>query len=155
MLSAIHLRRQGTAVLAVWMTVLGLGVSICHAHAAGSIPHVHGYGWNQSTCLSSPAGHSEGPLEPHRHFVLLGIEFPGDECPDCAVASSGTPHASSAVSSGGDLPECQTADIFLGHTPAMVFVGLVTPSRTSSTPPVPAAPLSAFARRDVSGVLRS
>jgi len=141
-------------MLAVWMTVLGLGVSLSHSHAAGGIPHLHGYGLNRSTSFTTPAGRSEGPPEPHRHFVLFGIEFPGDSCTDPPVVDSGVTQVDSAIGSDCDLPEYQAADIVLDCVPAVVFVGSVTPPRFSSAPPLSSAPLSAFARRDLAGVLR-
>ncbi len=142
-------------MLAVWMTVLGLGASLSHAHVAGGIPHLHGYGWNQPTNLTVPASSSGGPREQHRHFILFGIELSGDSCPDASVVDSVTNHVSSAIGSDCDLPEYQTAQIFLDRVPTMVFVSTVTAPHLSSAPPVSSVPLSAFARRDLAGVLRS
>jgi len=142
-------------MLAVWMTVLGLGVSLSHAHAAGGVPHQHGYGWNRPTSLTTPADHSEGPLEPHRHLILFGVEFPGDSCPNCAVVDSGATHAESAIGSDCESPEYQTVHMLLDCIPATVFAGSATAPRFSPRPPVSSAPLSAFAQRDLAGVLRS
>lgn len=142
-------------MLAVWMTVLGLGVSLTHSHVAGGTPHLHGYGWNRPTSLTAPLGTSEGPLEPHRHLVLFGIELPGESCPSSPVVDSGVTHAVSAIGADCEWPEFQPVDIHQDCVAGTVYFGSVTPPRFSSKPPVSSAPLSAFARRDLAGVLRA
>lgn len=72
-------RRFYTALLTFWVTAVSLGVSVSHVHAGGATRHVHGLAFNISGVPCVPA---DGPGELHRHLILFGLEFPGEECPD-------------------------------------------------------------------------
>lgn len=140
-------RRSVAAGLAVWMTVVGFGVSVSHAHPAAGSSHVHGFGWN-GTSEPSPA---DGPAHPHRHLILLGVELPGEFAPDKGPTDRG---CEAAVGTACDAPESPAAAPDLS---AAGVVELRAPTREPAAAVVAtAAPtLSAFARHVTPGVLRS
>lgn len=148
-------RRAVTTLLTVWMTAVSLGVWVRHAHADSAAPHVHGWGWCPAGCPTArpPEGAEPGPV--HRHLVFCGLE-----CPNDPPADGETPAPADGVSvidHPCERPE--PADLFDLKT----ALSAPLPLHPASDPPLagsdrPASahlPLSAFARRLVSGVLRS
>ncbi len=124
-------------------------MSCTHSHAAGGTPHTHGC-WCLPAGPLTPDDHDDGSPEPHRHFVLFGVEFPGDAVPDAAPAGPGVGHVGPAGGPDCDRPHPHPTDCLAGPSPAVL-----TAAAAASPPPVPSAPPSAFARRAVTGVLRS
>lgn len=80
MIDAIYrVRRALNGLLAAWMALLGLGVSVTHCHAAGSCPHTHGMGW---LGLPDESDDDSQPGLPHRHLLIFGVELPSESAPD-------------------------------------------------------------------------
>lgn len=141
-------------LFACWLAVVLTGTVVDHRHAAAP-GHAHGYGW---AAVSDSSPHDDAPL-PHRHFVLLGVEF--DAVP--ADTTQGEP-ADGTRPAAGELgsAECGSprADLTPDADPGALFDG-PTDFTTAGTSTVPASvtpflpppcPLVSHAR---SGVLRS
>jgi len=138
------------------MTVLSVGVTLSHAHAAGDRPHQHGFGWNHLLPGVANVDCDAGPLELHRHLVLLGIELPGSSTPDASIRTVGLVQTSSAVSSDCDRPEYPPDDCtHLGLSSRSGWLAPQPDFDRGFSSPVTYPPLSAVARQAMSGVLRS
>lgn len=149
-------RRSISALLAVWMTVIGLGVSVTHAHAAGSPRHVHGRGLSLISCPVEPLSGSNESGERHRHLFLLGFEFPNESTPDAVPTDSCVTEP--VIGQTCDSPIPEVFDPFVLDFPAPGFYLIVSPvcSAQAVQPRLdPPVTLSVFARRLLSGVLRS
>ena len=141
-----------TTLLAAWMTVVGSGVRLTHAHANGST--CHGLGWGLPASFS-PSNPLADPLIAHRHLILLGFELPGEAVPNARVASPGITPCGGEVGPDFDLPRADDP----GDLHTSFGVQFVT-SRSASpqvllTLPATSAHLSDFALHTVAGVLRT
>lgn len=139
------------------MAVIGLGVSVTHAHSAASHQHVHGRGWNLSDYPVVPTSNSGSPADSHRHLLLLGVEFPNDTVPD--TTDDGAAVYSAPAVDAGDAAE-SVAKSFASFD----YLSVCSAASAGTTGSVcyarhlshqPASRLSHFARRTVTGVLRS
>lgn len=75
-----QLRQRLFGFLILWMTVVSLGVSISHCHAANAYVRVSPVAWNiEQTALIEDLN-SDLP-ETHSHLILLGFELPGEHVP--------------------------------------------------------------------------
>lgn len=145
-----------TALLTVWITVIGLGVSVTHAYATGGSRNVHGRGWNLSFSPVVPLSGSNGTGETHRHLFLLGIEFPNESTPDMAPADVSASELATERLSESFFPEALTPSAV--DTPALGYGIDNSPLNqfVISLPRLdPSVTLSTFARRALSGVQRS
>jgi hypothetical protein len=151
------LRYALTTLLTAWVTAVSLGVWVRHAHDGAATPHVHGWGWCPGGCPKAQSAHwsESGPV--HRHLLFCGIECPNEPPAD------------------GDAPAAPADGVsVIGHPCERPIPAAVTALADAATllpaPPPPASdtpaverdrlischlPLSAFTRRQVSGVLRS
>ena len=143
------------AVLTLWMTVVGMAVSVSHCHAGGEQPHTHGLGWRlQEPC---PMHSGDGSVT-HSHLILLGFEMPGEHVP-----GPGMPAGESHWDSAGGVTVGEAGDDFnalLDELQSPVVAEFVTVRveefQPPSTPPGDAPPrLSHFASRRLAGVLVS
>lgn len=139
------------------MAVTSLGISVTHAHAAGQSRHVHGRGWNLASVQVLPADRPGTPGEWHSHLLLLGIEFPDERGPTDRPANSAIVLAAPTERAVGDVP---LTDDSVPDGPESAFLGYdLTPEPVSALALLPNLPTSVvlppFARRAVSGVLRS
>lgn len=148
-------RRRLTILLAVWMTVVSLGISVTHAHECGGSPHVHGFGWTRAPAdiadrLRSATG-SGHPDELHRHLLLLGWELPGDTLPDAVQ-----PEAVSVQPVAG-LPADRSAEAAAGPgltPPLLLWASPASPSCATRWPARPVVALCCFAHHAAAGLLR-
>ncbi|MBX3401103.1 MAG: hypothetical protein KF873_20410 [Gemmataceae bacterium] len=145
-----------TSLLTVWMTVIGLGVSVTHAHATGGARHVHGSGWNLSFCPVVPLSVTNGTDEAHRHLYLLGIEFPNESTPDTVPANVSATEPAIAQSCDSlfleDLSQSAIDSPVFGYALNCCPNCLIQDFAPRLDPSVT---LSTFARRALAGVLRS
>lgn len=149
-------RRQIRFVLslttAIWMAVMSGGVNITHCHAGGGERHTHNCG--NRIALSSTFGSPRTPLEPHRHLLLFGIEFPSESAPDSGPLEPGTCLTAQAIRC--DCNSVQPNDFdpqsFAVLTP-LDSNPILDPSRSTASPSLRST-LPAVASRDRSGVLR-
>jgi hypothetical protein len=137
------------------MTVIGLGVSLTHAHAAGASHHVHRQGWNLSNCPCVPCDGCEVPSETHRHLVLFGLEFPSESASESSAC--GISITELVVSQTCDTNSVDDSFGLFDVFPQTAIESLVAADTGSTLPRgfSSSAPLSAFALRAMSGVLRS
>ncbi len=149
-------RAAFTALLTVWMTAVSLGVWVRHAHAVEATPHVHGWGWCPAGCPTGHTSQFEESVQVHRHLVVCGVE-----CPNEAPADGDTPTSPDGVSVI-DHPCERPTPVGVSALIACDLFVPVQPSPESDSPTADrdrlihrSIPLSAFACRLVSGVLRS
>jgi hypothetical protein len=150
-------RSDVSALLAVVMAVVGCGVSLSHAHAAGSAPHSHALGWSavDHTGPRVPLDTHNTTGEPHRHLILFGVELPGESMPVGLPCCGGDLHIGTALGSvctpaaDADLPAADPAPV------TVPVAEPVAPLTCTHPRPAPAVRLSAVALRTLSGVLRS
>ena len=142
-------------LLAVWIAILGVGISIRHTHTDGGSHHSHGFGWYSLNHPLTTGSSKLEPPEPHRHWLLLGLEIPGVSSPDLTDADQCLPKAEAALSVDTVVPDrsldhSESTDVMPIH-----YVGC-RPRRSSTRviSPVGSSSLSAFAAREVSGVQR-
>lgn len=65
------MRFPARSLFTCWLAMVATGAVVSHQHADAR--QTHGFGW---TSLSTPVVEAEvDPTLPHRHFILLGIEF--------------------------------------------------------------------------------
>jgi len=149
-------RRRLTALLTVWMTVVGFGVSVSHAHADGTHQHVHGCGWNVSSTDIVPISGSNGSGEIHTHWILLGVEFPNQSTPDsvptivCEIVTALEFTCSSMI---WDIIAAASVEFSIANT--CLIIARDGSAKAEPCRIDPSVTLSSFARRAVTGVLRS
>ena len=150
------LRSVVTALLTVWMTAVSLGVWVQHAHAAAVSPHVHGWGWCPAGCSTFCPCDQTSPVHTHRHLLFCGIE-----CPNEPPTNEDSPTPPAGVSVIGQACDLSTpfnvtdlGDAVTTAPAEPLSIGVAPPlghTRDHSRH----VPLSTFASRLVSGVLRS
>jgi hypothetical protein len=153
-----HYRQSLLSLLSVWMMVMSAGVSVSHTHAAECAGHVHGRGWNVFSCPLAMPDHPSGSIESHRHFLLLGLEFPAESSPDQALSLAmqsdlfQAEHVDAVDTSDGSAG----ADLGLHFEPGLIHSMIPSLLQRPSAPPTaPAISFSAVACRAMTGVLRS
>lgn len=151
------LRAAFTTLLTVWMTAASLGVWVRHAHAGAATPHAHGWGWCPAGCSTLRPDGPSAPPQAHRHLVFCGIE-----CPNESPADGDTPAAPADGVSVIDHPCERPTPVGLSALVTADPAPTLPPPSAHATPAVARdrfvsrhLPLSAFACRQVSGVLRS
>lgn len=139
------------------MTAVSLGVWVRHAHAAAATPHVHGWGWCPGAFSKADSSPRTDPVAVHRHLLFCGFE-----CPNEPPAEGAPPDAPADGVSVIDSPCERPTSAELPDPADVPFTTTPTPPPASETPAVEPdrfvsrhLPLSAFACRKVSGVLRS
>ena len=140
--------------LIVWMTVVGLGVSVSHCHGVNDLAQSHCLGWG--CACNSETTPFDNPSETHSHLILLGFEMPGEHVPGPSLPT-GMLQLESATSSA-ILEVDQTDRIVLVQTELTVrFSFLPRDPFAAATLEVPASKnqLCHFASRLLSGVLVS
>ena len=143
-------RYRFNLLLAVWMAAVGMGVSVSHAHLLGGQPHTHALGWFAASSHRLPAVPSGNTDSPHRHLLLLGVELAGESTPD----ATGTGPAVDVTGIGAtETHAVELPVLWIGYTPFLA-VDSHTPVSVVSLPP-PAVCLCHFARRAMTGVLRT
>lgn len=151
------LRAAFTTLLTVWMTAVSLGVWVRHAHAAAATPHVHGWGLCPGSFSKAGSSLETEPGAVHRHLLFCGIE-----CPNEPPAEGDPPDAPADGVSVIDSPCERPTPAGLSDLGDADLPAPLPPPPASDTPAVERGrgvsrhlPLSAFACRQVSGVLRS
>lgn len=141
--------------LILWMTVVGLGVSVAHCHGASDPVQSHCLGWG-CTNNAEPLPYGGNSSETHSHLILLGFEMPGEYVPGVSLPA-GVLQLESATSSalieadGADLVVLDQLDL-----PATSLLVIYEPlPQTSFELPASKNQLSHFASRLLSGVLVS
>lgn len=148
------------SLLAIWMVIVSLGVTISHAHASPDTLHVHGFGWNCPHCSQIRSPDEDEPAQPgqaHCHFILLGFELPAESAPPDGVAVQSVLAYESAGLVTDNDPTCDRLDSLDGQGEASfcspdeaVVLSVLIPA-----PLLVASPLSLFGLRELAGVLRS
>ncbi|VTS07062.1 hypothetical protein [Tuwongella immobilis] len=146
---SIH-QRMILRLLAVWMAVIGCGLSLTHAHADGRNWHRH---------QRIELGENPVPVHPpwqqsqdaHRHFILFGMELPSESPLATINLDPGAQPADSVMGSEPDADDGLLPLMLDGPLLWLNRLPMPQPRRIATLGPLS---LSAFASRTVSGVLR-